>query len=326
MVAAAALSLVTALAACAPGAPAVVRDVPPRPLASAPVAVEAGAPDAASIATERACETHADCGGLSWSAPDAGDADAGAAARLVGRCVHHACVMAQDLDDPPKVTFEQAKARFADLAQHRYPQPVLSAPWLAGVEAVELWVDRSHLWSEAAPACTPYLFHRDSDRLVAPRPRADDKGATLQLADYAHLVGKTLRVRTFGGELIVLPNALAYVGVRANLVPACVNDRHIWRAACEVHECPRCERIVFTEISTGGRHHWPTINVAVPRVDDPSPLCPPCEPGLAADLPAARAAVAGVQALHVVSSGPVFHRTAAGCEKDLAQRRRQNQP
>jgi hypothetical protein len=324
MVAVSVLSLMTAIAACAPGAPAVVRDVPVRPVASA--AVEAGAPGDGAPTPDLACETHADCAGLAWSPPDAGDPDAAAVAvRLVGRCVHHACVLAQETEDVPALGFEQAKARFPDLAQHTYPQPVLAAPWLAQDAQVTLWVDRAQLWTEATPACTAYVFHRENDRLVAPRPRAEDAKATLQLSDFARLVGKGSN-RVFGRELMIRPDALAYVGARANLVPGCVNTRRIWRTACEVHECSRCERIAFTETATGGRYRWPTVHVGALRVDDPSPVCPPCEPGLATDLEAARAAVSGVQALHVTSEGPVFHRTAAGCEKDLAARRRQNQP
>lgn len=312
----AALGFVMAACAAAPG--------PEAPAPGALVHREAGAPLDAEAGLRAACETHDDCVGLAASLPDAGDPDAGTL-RLVGQCVNHACVLAQDVEPSPPLTFEQATARFPDLARHVYPASVLSASWLAGAEEVKLWVDRAQLWSDAAPACTAYVFHRENDRLVAPRPRADDARATLQLSDTARLVGKGVG-RAFGRELVIRPDALAYVGARANLVPTCVSDRHVVRIACEVRECPRCERIVFTETPTGGRSRWPVIRVGGLRVEDPSPLCPPCEPGLAAELGAARAAIFGVQALHVTSEGPVFHRTAAGCEKALAERRRQNQP
>ena len=312
------------VAACAPGAPAVVRDVPARPLASA--VVDAGVPGDAAPASDLACETHADCAGLAWSPPDAGDLDAASVAvRLVGRCVHHACVLAQDAATAPQMTFAEAKARFPDLGAHAYPTTALAAPWLEGVDDVTLWVDRAQLWPDAAPACTSYRFHRESDQLVAPRPRAGDPHATLQLADQARLVDKGSG-RQFGGPLVVLPNGLAYNGARASLEPYCHVERRVYRTQCTVHECPRCDEIRFKEVPIWRGHRWPVVRIGAPAIDDPSPLCPPCEPGLATELETARAAVSGVQALHVTSEGPVFHRTAAGCEKDLAARRRQNQP
>lgn len=224
---------------------------------------------------------------------------------------------------PAPLAYSEAVRRFPEMSAFPRPQQLSDVAWLQGVETVRLWVDRSELWPGAPRSCSMYVFHRDrtseghgGDDWIAPRPRAEDPDAVLRLRGYVRLeAGGDAEV--LGGALIVLPDRLAYTGLRAHLEARCEADVVQRRPGCEPMDCMACTRIRFYDVSDETHYRWagPPQAYRVSTVADPS--CPRCDPGpLAGDLALARATARATPVLRP-HAGPVFFRSAAGCAAHL---------